>query len=487
MSVRTLAYRGTVVSVAAVSGSVVVVAAVTRSPLMGLVLGVALVLLPFVILRPWWATAFLLVIAVGNLSGAFGEGSLGLYLFGVMMASAAIYVALRQGTVRPVWSPVFGFALVWLAARGLSMWSLLDADLALPVVVDETQQMIVLFLVTPVVASLRKFHAAATAATACLVALAALALIQTSLGDAVTFGGLTSTATRELGGLTARHAGPGLAPDANFWARNLILFIPLSLSLAMDQRLPWRRMMYGAAAAVLLAELMFTQSRGALLALPVAVIVWTFLLGRRYRRYLAVVVLLVVGLLALPGVGSRLATLGDPGQAGTGAGDGSLVLRAYALRTGLAMFADHPVAGVGPGNFERVQDDYARRLGTPVAEPVAPHNSYLQMAAEGGLPVLLAWMAMYGCAVFLGLRAFLIASRINHGPSPSSAMLLTAGVIAGLIGWAVASVFLHLAELRVLLVMIGLAAALDIDARRESARLHPLPGVDFNLRPPQVV
>jgi len=61
------------------------------------------------------------------------------------------------------------------------------------------------------------------------------------------------------------------------------------------------------------------------------------------------------------------------------------------------MIADHPVFGVGPGNFRRVYVRYrsAAHHARPDVAPVTehPHNETLRLAAEAGIPVALVWLA----------------------------------------------------------------------------------------------
>ena len=100
----------------------------------------------------------------------------------------------------------------------------------------------------------------------------------------------------------------------------------------------------------------------------------------------------------------------------------------------------------------------------PIDIVVAAHNLYLEQAADGGIVLLLAWGVFVGSVLFVALRALAIGRR---APDPVSAWLAD-GVIAGLVGWLVASAFLHLSDFRALLTLAALAAALDVHCRRLS-------------------
>ena len=62
-------------------------------------------------------------------------------------------------------------------------------------------------------------------------------------------------------------------------------------------------------------------------------------------------------------------------------------------RTTLAIVADHPLLGTGTGGFARA---YARKVeGTGAHATVNPHNDYLMIAAQTGVPGVLLMIALY--------------------------------------------------------------------------------------------
>jgi O-antigen ligase len=61
------------------------------------------------------------------------------------------------------------------------------------------------------------------------------------------------------------------------------------------------------------------------------------------------------------------------------------------LKTGLSIFASHPVVGVGIGGYREANVRYAPRQGARDA-----HNTYVGLAAETGLPGLLLWLGLVG-------------------------------------------------------------------------------------------
>ncbi|MEP6462898.1 MAG: O-antigen ligase family protein [Frankiaceae bacterium] len=442
------------------------------------VVGLAAVMLP----RPILTFALFAAVAVTGVSDAIGYvGPLSLYLLALAAAVAALLYGMRFGRVRLLGSPVLAAAAVFLATRVASLAVAPDPAVARSTVVAEAKELLVLVLAAAFFSSLRSGRPVIAAATLALASLAGLSLIQEFLfANSTTFGGLSNVPLpSELPGLTARHSGPGA--DVNFWARTLALFTPFALSFAMGAR-GYRRLAWLTAAGTLVGGIYLTQSRGALLALGFAVVLWAMLYVRSVGRVLLVSAgLVAVVALIVPEVGTRLASLatisGDAGVA-----DQSLVDRAAVQRVGWAMVRDHPFFGVGAGNFTIAEPPY-RRVVPELSTITAPHNVYLEMLAEGGVIGLAGWLLLYSAALFAAVRALRLLRRLDRGP-PSGATLLALGTVSGLVAWALASAVLHLADFTALLLVMGLATSLDVRARAlAGTRAREIPAIGLSTGP----
>ena len=73
---------------------------------------------------------------------------------------------------------------------------------------------------------------------------------------------------------------------------------------------------------------------------------------------------------------------------------------------GLKMMHDAPLFGVGPQRFK----DYSRRY-SGLKIPYIAHNTYLELASEGGLPVVLLFLLTFSSAIVALGRA----ARIQGG------------------------------------------------------------------------
>jgi O-antigen ligase len=78
--------------------------------------------------------------------------------------------------------------------------------------------------------------------------------------------------------------------------------------------------------------------------------------------------------------------------------------RVAMLQTGAAMIQDHPLTGVGPNMVERLYTQYRDPAGVQNVNPHL-HNVPVQIAAERGLPALLAWLTFVSV---LAIRVFQI-------------------------------------------------------------------------------
>lgn len=429
----------------------------------------AMAVAPFVVARPVFALGLLVAVESSQIGEGLPQaGPLSVTVLAQGIALCALLLAVHDRRARLAWSPVFLFALVFLATQALSALDSSDSGLVLSHVADVARDLVTLVLVTWLCVATGRFRFAVCVAVASVAALAGLTIVQEyALRNATTFGNLARLGLAGAGTTTARHAGP--LEDPNFWGRLLTLYTPLALSLWISGRTLRRWVWFGAFVTLLLGGFL-TQSRGAMIALGAAMVAWLLLAGRKYARMLLLAPVVVALLLVNPITGPRLSSLTEVRTASTGEGDESLAGRATTQETGLAIFSAHPLFGTGVGTYEDEAPEFQRRLGIVKSDVLAPHNVFLQMAAETGIVGLCAWLLFLASAALALARARLLLRRIPgpRGQSPGSWLAL--GALAGLVGWMVASGFLHLAQFRALLVLLGIGAAIDIVSRSAPLR-----------------
>jgi O-antigen ligase len=133
--------------------------------------------------------------------------------------------------------------------------------------------------------------------------------------------------------------------------------------------------------------------------------------------------------------------------------------------------ADHPLLGVGAGNFSDAEQSYAfGSTSLPRVDLVARgelvHNSYLQVLAELGPVGLAAFLAVIVGSLALGVRA----ARSFHRVGDREMELLARGVVIGTVGILVAYFFATNQYEKQLWLLLAIGPALDSIARRASAQ-----------------
>lgn len=143
-----------------------------------------------------------------------------------------------------------------------------------------------------------------------------------------------------------------------------------------------------------------------------------------------------------------------------GESSGSVSERLELWRAGRAMTADYPLLGVGIGHYPSELALYAPHL-----EGKAAHNSYIQMAAETGVPGAALYVALFAGAVIV---AGLVARR--HRADATG--LTAAAVQASLIGYLAAGAFISRHDMVLAYILVGWIAALDLSDRPSPGSGH---------------
>ncbi|RPI32948.1 MAG: hypothetical protein EHM70_07520 [Chloroflexota bacterium] len=263
-----------------------------------------------------------------------------------------------------------------------------------------------------------------------------------------------------------RVSGP--IGDPNFFAQIMLVLAPLALERLWNDRNLLLRVV--AAAALILTSLavILTFSRGGFLALAVALIAMLVYLRPRPAGLAITVLVLIIALQFVPPeYTSRLETLTEllPSSQTSTTTEPSFRGRTSELMVGWRMFTDHPVFGVGWGNFREYYLDYSRQIGLdPRLEQRNAHNLFLQVAAETGvvgLAIFLTIIAVSVVALYRGWRTLQRAGRTDLAN-----MVAALGI--GLAGYMLAGMFIHSAYPRFLWLLVGMAMAVPQVADTEN-------------------
>lgn len=145
-------------------------------------------------------------------------------------------------------------------------------------------------------------------------------------------------------------------------------------------------------------------------------------------------------------------------------------------KRGVGYTMDHPITGLGVGNFPRAEgllSDIAQDP-THVAgvKWAAAHNSHLQVAAEMGFPGLALWLVLLvgGVVKFLSLRKRLPRWWVRGDPEERFLYYTTEYLPIAIIGFAVPGTFVSFAYLDTVYILAAFMAGFYVALRRKQAR-----------------
>jgi hypothetical protein len=330
---------------------------------------------------------------------------------------------------------------------------------------------LIYFLVRNAVRSLPEVRVAVGAILAAACVLAGLTVIQAFTGDyEQDFLGLAQrslelsdgqpTAAGAEIGLEDRARGP--VDEPNRFAQILLMVAPLAVVFGLNALRRRTAMIAWAGVGLLLAAVLLTYSRGALLTIVVLGIVAVPLrLVRPGRLVAALAIGGVLTVATIPGLAHRVASIaGVAGLFGESKvePDGPIRGRTTEMLAALAAYTDHPVLGVGPGQYYAYHS--VRYQAMPeisirdIPIPRRAHSLFLEVAAETGTVGLLVFMA-----IPLLLLADLGRLRRGHLLERPDLARLAAGFTLALLAYLGTGVFLHLAFERYYWAMVALTAS----------------------------
>ena len=261
--------------------------------------------------------------------------------------------------------------------------------------------------------------------------------------------------------------------NSNDLALIIDISLPLCLALALTTRSYWKKLAWTVAMLVMTYSVVLTASRGGAIALVVVALVCLWQLGVKSRRFyllllvpVAVIVILLYGGDALRKRFEQVDINPTTSNHSTEASD-SAQQRKEVLFQSLKVTAEHPLFGIGPGNFSILSGVWR-----------VTHNSYTQMSAEGGIPAFLLY-------VLILWRGITNLRDIRKYPKAGKGIrLFSIALTASLAAYLVGSFFASVAYLLFPYCLVAYTSALRLIVQRErTAPNLPLP---TSLAPAQV-
>lgn len=226
----------------------------------------------------------------------------------------------------------------------------------------------------------------------------------------------------------------------------------------------WRRWLYVACTFPIAHVVMLSGSRGAMISsliVSVGMMLTTMKRHALQTLVVGVVAFFVVAGLAGPQVRARFATIGENLK------DPSAQSRYMSWRAGIRIARDYPLVGVGPRNSNLITRDYGADI-----EGRTIHNVYIQVAADSGVPAMIAFISL----MILSMVSVFHTTSITR-PHLSKLEIRWHHYICYAVFWsimmfAVGSIFLSFESLELyylLLLMAAVSPAAAIDAIRVSS------------------
>lgn len=265
-----------------------------------------------------------------------------------------------------------------------------------------------------------------------------------------------------------RYGGP--IAEANVWGQVLVSILPIALYQIARKRDLLGKLLLAGSALFILVAMLFTQSRGAFLALVIVLPLIAIDMRIKSTTFLALTCIGLIMLVILPAKYTdrfkSLNTLFQPNQEAGLFADEAVEGRTEKMLTGLAMFRENPFLGVGIANYSENYWSYAGNIGVEASarnirsESSArqPHSLYIEIMAETGIFGITSFLIFLGLMIN-GLYQARRKSNADNIKFDGDWSALITSLIMSILTFLVAGFFLHGIGFRFIWVLSGLAFA----------------------------
>ncbi len=217
--------------------------------------------------------------------------------------------------------------------------------------------------------------------------------------------------------------------DPNSLALVIVTSLPLCLALLFLSQGILRKVMWALAMLVMVYGVFLTGSRGGFVSLiaATAVCLWELSIQGR-RRYLLLIAALVGGIswhFASGTLAGRLQSTFSSQSESNASAYTSAEQRRHLFWRSIEVTMEHPIFGVGPGNFETISGYWH-----------VTHNSFTEMSSEGGLPAFI----LYVLILWRGFKNVQVIKRLARGKK--GLLLMGQALHASLAGYIVGAFFI---------------------------------------------
>jgi O-antigen ligase len=227
---------------------------------------------------------------------------------------------------------------------------------------------------------------------------------------------------------TSRVGSFLLNPDWN--GTFLMIMACITAGLFIECMSRRAKLFYALELALILPALLFTYSLAALAAGGLGLLVLVIVVGR--HRHL-------IAFLTVIGLAIALVAVAFPGQLNalqqhaSNPREGSFRLGVWL--TALRVIAAYPITGVGLSQFTYLQRAEPYRVPMEFLQESHPHESYLELAAMAGIPLLVIFLVLLGAVMRDAIRSCRSADKLRRP--------LLAGAVAAVAGLALNSLAIN--------------------------------------------
>lgn len=419
-----------------------------------------------IILNPSFG-AFVLIVAIfTNISRLVtDEGFPGIILPLAAIVSVGIIIHyfynFRSNNGRKIISQINLFIFLYFLVLALSYFVSSDSDRALSQIIVMGKDIAILFCIVFAILQSKEWKQAIWIIIITTSFLCLLGLYQRITGNySQTFFGLASVRFDDslVGAEKIRLSGPINAP--NLWGQVLVAVLTLAIYRIVDEPRSIIKFFFILVTGLYLFAILNTFSRGAYLAVLIVIVLIFF--ERRFNPLIVLTMIgvsLVVIIFAPSNYISRfesLFALSPENEYGIYE-DSSFRGRSSEIQAGQEMFFDHPLLGIGTGNYENNYQEYAQKIGIEIRlEERQAHSLYVEILAETGI---------LGALTFGGIIITLMAGLYQANKTAqeieylSSWRLWLTSIQFSIIAYLITSLFLHGAYIRYFWVLVALAIA----------------------------
>lgn len=246
----------------------------------------------------------------------------------------------------------------------------------------------------------------------------------------------------------------------------LCIAYPISYYLFRATGNKWLKLLFLGLTGVFIYSIVVTGSRGAFVGF-VATLIYIL-----YKEKKLIVGLVVAAFLAAPATFlvsdqyvQRIKSIGEYKQ------DVSVEIRFQVWRAALSMVADHPLFGVGTGNFATAYGSIYRAAGD-LSSYTSPHNIFVQVFAELGLFGITIYLTFIAAIFYINRKT---RQMLRAFDDARSLVLYTHAIDVALVGYIVAGQFITATYYPHLFQFSVWASAIYLMARNKVNETHVRP------------